>query len=93
MRNWLLFVLACCGGVTAVAQTTMPVASSEDAGAMAREQLRIEIRSMLSASRNAEQSQSSADPVPALRQLSSQQRAEMREQLRRYQPQQRRLRR
>lgn len=88
MRKWLLFVLACCAGFSGIAQPVPPLTSSDDDGALTRAQMRNEIRTFLSANWNAEQSESSATPAPVLRQLSSRELAEMREQLRRPQPRQ-----
>jgi hypothetical protein len=88
MRKWLLFVLACCSGFTAIGQVAPPATPPDDDVPLTREQRRIEIRTMLTANRNAEPLALSANPAPALRQLSTQQRAEMREQLRRHQPRQ-----
>ena len=88
MDKWLVFVLAVGAGGAALAQGAPgPGRSHRDAGAeITRAQKRMELRNVLSADRNAETAEPSADPSVLGRQLTPQERAEMREQLRRLQP-------
>ena len=88
MDKWLVFVLAVGAGGCALAQgASAPGQSHRDSGAeMARAQKRMELRNVLSADRNADTAEPTAEPVPVGRQLTPQERAEMREQLRRFQP-------
>lgn len=70
-----------------MAQTSPPAPVDRDAAAeVSSAQKRMELRTVLSAGRNAEAPEAAPLAVPAARQLSRQERAEMREQLRRYQP-------
>jgi hypothetical protein len=63
------------------------MAPESDASAeMTTAQTRMELRTVLSAGRRTDASDQSAQAAPAGRQLSQQERAEMREQLRRFQP-------
>lgn len=95
MLKALFFMLAVGGGCAVFAQAVQPMPPQRDASTettlaeMANAKKRMELRNVLSAGRKAEPT---AKPAPATqaeqagRQLSRQQRAEMREQLRRYQP-------
>jgi hypothetical protein len=86
MHKWMLLVLTVAAVGSAVAQSARSVAPQPDASAeMTSAQRRIDLRTALSAGRTAEQSMSAVDAATAGRQLSQQERAEMREQLRRYQ--------
>ncbi len=88
MEKWLVFVLAVGAGGVALAQgPSAPGRSHRDSGAeMTRAQKRIELRTALSADRNAEPAEPAAESATLGRQLTPQERAEMREQLRRFQP-------
>ena len=88
MDKWLVFVLAVGAGGAALAQGAPgPGRPHQDSGAeMTRAQKRMELRNVLSADRNAETAEPSAEPAALGRQLTPQERAEMREQLRRFQP-------
>lgn len=88
MDKWLLLVLAVGAGGAAYAQgAPHPASSHRDSGAETkRAQKRMELRTVLSAERNAEPAAPALEIPPAGRQLSPQERAEMREQLRRFQP-------
>lgn len=88
MDKWLLFVLAFGAGGVAFAQDADAEQSRRDAGAQTmRAQKRIELRSMLSVDRSDAKPLAPATEGPwSGRQLSAQERAEMREQLRRFQP-------
>ncbi len=87
MRNCLLFTLAFGAGGAALAQSApTPPTDREAMAEMSSAQKRIELRNVLSAGRNGEPAASAADTAPVGRQLSQQERAEMREQLRQFQP-------
>jgi hypothetical protein len=87
MHKCLLFTLAVGTGGFALAQT-MPPAGVERGAAVevSNAQKRTELRNVLSAGRNGEAAAPAPDAAPTARQLSRQERAEMREQLRRFQP-------
>lgn len=96
MHMSLLFTLAVGTGGVALAQSVPPAAPDRDAAAeMSSAQRRMELRTVLSAGRNAEAPAPAPAPDagpagpagPAGRQLSRQQRLEIREQLRQFQPQ------
>ena len=86
MLKTLLFMLAVAGGCAASAQAPQPMPAQRDSSAemtsaeQASAQKRMELRNVLAAGRKTE------PPTQAGRQLSQQERAEMREQLRRFQP-------
>lgn len=84
MHRWLLFVLVSCAGLAALAQTRRPEAPPDSAAAPSRVQKRMELRTALTAHRNLERPEPGSDATATSRQLSSRERAEMREQLRRY---------
>jgi hypothetical protein len=87
MEKWLLLALAVGSASASLAQGVQPVQASQDPGAQTiRAQKRIELRTALSEKRNSNRTSVAAEPLPAARQLSPSERAEMREQLRRYQP-------
>jgi hypothetical protein len=87
MHKCLLFTLAVGTGGAALAQTPPPAPLDRDAAAeLSSAQKRIELRTVLSAGRSADAPEPAPQVAPAGRQLSRQERAEMREQLRRFQP-------
>lgn len=90
MHKWLLLVLVSCAGLAALAQTPRPEPPPESADVPTRLQKRMELRTALTAHRNLERPEPGSNATAASRQLSSRERAEMREQLRRNQPGERR---
>lgn len=88
MDQWLLFVLVFGSGGAALAQGADPVQPHRNSATeTTRAQKRVELRTILSVDRShVQQAASAAEPAPAGRQLNAEERAEMREQLRRFQP-------
>lgn len=87
MDKWLVFVVAACAAATAVAQVEPLPAASDVEMQLSRQQKRLELRAAVSsANRRGEQTPPFPDTAPIAHQMTSQERAEMREQLRRYHP-------
>lgn len=87
MGKWLVFVSAACAAATAWAQVAPLPPASEIETQLSRQQKRLELREAVSsANRRSEQAQPLPNATPVAHQMTTQARAEMREQLRRSQP-------
>lgn len=83
MRNCLLILATCSAGAVAWSQSA-PLATLESVSNSAREQRRVELRTILQAHRQRKPAAIAADPSTVERHLTEQERAEIRQQLRQH---------